>query len=92
VKLKGAAPAVLSPDLRTLLVDGPWALGQRLSDLPPHDVLRRLWALHGPAIVASLPRGRHPWFEAREAFVRAIRGESRTPVGRGHKHPGPDRR
>jgi len=74
VKLKGTVPTTpLSPELRTLLASGPWAVGKTLRDLD-HDTLRRLWAIHGPSITASL-RGREAWFVGRDAFVKAVRGE-----------------
>jgi hypothetical protein len=65
----------LSPELRTILLEGPWAVGQLPKDLPPHDELRALWAQHGPALKATLPRGKKPWFPERDWFIRQIRGE-----------------
>jgi hypothetical protein len=65
----------LSPELEAMLRDGPWAVGNTLNDLPPHDELRRLWAVHGPAIEASMPRARRAWFLERDHFVRMVRGE-----------------
>jgi hypothetical protein len=65
----------LSEELRTILLDGPWAIGKTLRDLPPHDELRAVWAVHGPALLASRPRRRRPWFLGRDWFVKLIRGE-----------------
>ena len=76
MKVKGVAPAgPLSPEWRTILLEGPWAVGKTQQDLPPHDELRAIWAVHGAALTASLPRGRRAWFVEREAFVRTVRGE-----------------
>jgi hypothetical protein len=43
--------------------------------MPPHDELRRLWAMHGRELSASKPRGKKAWFPERDQFVREIRGE-----------------
>ena len=76
MKVKSVAPAgPLSAELRTILLEGPWAVGKGQRDLPPHDELRALWAAHGAALTATLPRGRRAWFVVREAFVRMVRGE-----------------
>ena len=67
-----ASTEALSPEMATLLLDGPWAVGKTLHDLPPHDELRRLWARHG----ATLPRRRRrAWFLDRDVLVRTLRGE-----------------
>ena len=72
----GAAPiGPLSAELRTILLEGPWAVGKEQRDLPRHDELRAIWAVHGAALAASLPRGRRAWFVERDAFVRMVRGE-----------------
>ena len=62
----------LSPTMAKVLLDGPPAHGLTYHDLPPHDELRRLWGIHGPAL---LRRKRRPWFLERDMFVRAVRGE-----------------
>jgi hypothetical protein len=75
--IKRASPPPLSPDLREILLFGPWKVGQQLKDLPPHNELRELWRIHEAALIASLPRGARAWFEDRDEFVRAARGEVR---------------
>ena len=76
MRLKTSAPdSPLSDEMRTILLDGPWAVGKKLIDLPPHNHLRDLWAVHGPALLASRPGRRRPWFLDRDWFVKLIRGE-----------------
>ena len=70
-----AAPPPLSPELRRLLIEGPYVLGRALPSKQEHDELRELWRLHGAAIEASLPRGKRAWFVERDWFVRQVRRE-----------------
>ena len=65
----------LSAEWRTILLEGPWAVGKAQRDLPRHDELRAIWTMHGAALAASLPPHRVAWFVKRDAFVRLIRGE-----------------
>jgi hypothetical protein len=76
VRVKGAAPAdVLSVELRTLLMHGPYAINKRPSTIPAHDELRKCWTMYGPSILASMPRGHRPWFVDKDYLVRVVRGE-----------------
>jgi hypothetical protein len=76
MRLKGTTPP-LDPQLRQLLVDGPWSVGKTLRDLPPHDELRAAWQRHGAAILATLPPRVVPWFVERDRFVAELRGAAR---------------
>lgn len=76
MKVKSTAPAeALTPELRTLLIEGPWAIGKFLNDIPPHrhDELRALWAIHGAEILKTLPKGKKAWFPDRDEFVTFLR-------------------
>jgi hypothetical protein len=86
MKVKGVAPAEpLSEELHLILLWGPWKVGKTLRQIPPHDTLRLLWAVHGAALFgepapqqrprAAMPRGQEPWFIGRDWFVTLARGE-----------------
>jgi len=77
MKRRGSEPRTdaLSPELATLLVDGPSALDSARHQMPDHDELRRLWAVHGAALKQAHPRRRYLWFEDRDLLVRKVRGE-----------------
>jgi hypothetical protein len=64
----------LSPDMATLLLHGPQAIGKTEHDFP-HDTLRALWAVHGPALLASKGCPKKPWFLERDWFVTYVRRE-----------------
>lgn len=64
----------LSPELRTLLLYGPDAVGKALADVD-HDTLRALWQVHGPALLASKGCPKKPWFVERDWFVTFVRRE-----------------
>jgi len=76
MKRRGAnEPAVsLSPELAKVLLHGPTAIGKTEHDFP-HDTLRALWAVHGPALLASKGCPKQPWFLERDWFVSYIRRE-----------------
>ena len=76
MRLKTPSPSsALSPELKRLLLEGPWAVGKTLLESPDHDTLRELWRVHGAALLASKGCPRTPWFLDRDAFVKAVRGE-----------------
>jgi hypothetical protein len=76
MRTKSVAPATpLSPELQTLLCEGPWSVGLDLRSMPPHNELAALWAVHGDVLTASMPRGQKPWFVRRLWFVRVLRGD-----------------
>jgi hypothetical protein len=78
VRRKGTPPpAPLSPELRALLLYGPWRDGV-LHPSPPHDALRVLWTLHGEALTATLTRGQQPWFVEKDWFISVLRGETKV--------------
>ena len=72
---RGSSTSALSADMRRLLIDGPWAIGLRLRQLPPHDDLRAIWAVHGAEIVRSLQNEPRAWFMQRDLFVSELRRE-----------------
>jgi hypothetical protein len=75
MKARRTEPAMpLTAELAAILVSGPWSVHKTLLDLPPHDDLRALWREHGAALKQAHPR-RRLWFEDRDFFVRAVRGE-----------------
>jgi hypothetical protein len=61
--------ARLSPEMKTLLLEGPWAIGLTLRTMPPHDELRRLWAIHGADLLRENPDA---WFVGRDWFVHLV--------------------
>jgi hypothetical protein len=67
------ASTPLNPADEAMLRDGPGPPHYRLPEPEEHDRLRTLWATHGPAITAALPRGKKAWFPERDAFVRWVR-------------------
>jgi hypothetical protein len=74
-KRSGPPPETpLSPELRTLLLEGPWACGLTLETMPSHEELTALWRVHGPAILATWTRGQHIWWLERDWVVRSTRG------------------
>lgn len=77
MRTKGTVPATpLSAELRTILLQGPWAVGKTYLTMPRYDELKALWAVHGEALTASLPRRQKPWFVGYDWFVKEIRGEN----------------
>ena len=65
----------LSPEMRSVLLHGPWSVNKTLRDLPPHDELRALWAVHGPSLLAANDCPKKPWFLERDWFVSYVRRE-----------------
>jgi hypothetical protein len=65
----------LDPELRKILLHGPWSVGKTLLEIPDHDSLRELWHRHHEALLASKGCPRTPWFLDRDAFVKVVRGE-----------------
>ena len=79
MRARHTAPAiVLSPELRQVLLYGPHTIGKTLHDFQ-HDMLRELWRLHGPTLLASQDCPREPWFPARDEFVSYVRTHLRDP-------------
>ena len=74
---RGSPTPTLTPELLTLMVAGPWAIGQTLLTMPTHGRLRTLWQTHETVIRAEAARrGREqPWFLDRDWFVRLLDGE-----------------
>jgi hypothetical protein len=75
-KKKPTAAAPITREMEELLVYGPFLLGKKLTDLPPHDEMRAAWAVHGAGLTATMPRGKVPWFVDRDWFVSLVRGET----------------
>jgi hypothetical protein len=76
MRAKGAAqPQALTPELRQVLLRGPWSVGLTLRTMRGHDALLELWQVHERELRAACPRGRSPWFASRLDFVQRLRGE-----------------
>ena len=69
----------IDPDLLTLMIASPWAVGKDLLTAPNHDTLRALWTSHETKIrLEAARRGVESiWYLERDWFVRLVRGEER---------------
>jgi hypothetical protein len=72
--------ALLTPEMKALLLRGPESIGGTWADVPPMAELQQLWTAHRVALTAALPKGRKPWI-AERLWLYAITMRLAIPPG-----------